>query len=42
VKEVPRSEVSTEEVKAYLRPMLAEQTKELEMLLGGSFPEWRF
>jgi hypothetical protein len=42
VKEVPRSEVSTEEVKAYLRPMQAEQTKELEMLLGGSFPEWRF
>ncbi len=42
VKEVPRTEVSTDEVKAYLRPIQAEQTKELEELLRTPFPEWQF
>jgi hypothetical protein len=41
VKEVPRNEVSTEKVKAYLQPIQREQTKELEELLGRSFPDWQ-
>ena len=42
VKHVPRNEVSTVEVKAYLEPIQAEQTRELAELLGASFEEWRF
>lgn len=41
VRRVRRAEVSTEEVRAYLRPLQLRQTEELARLLGRAFPEWR-
>ena len=41
IKQVPRNEVSTDDVKVYLEPIQAEQTRELEELLETSFPEWK-
>ena len=41
VQRVRRAEVSTEEVKAYLRPLQLQQTEELARLLGRAFPEWQ-
>ena len=38
---VRRAEVSTLEVKAYLRPLQLRQTEELASLLSRAFPEWK-
>jgi len=41
VKHVPRHEVPTEDVKAYLSPFQADETRALEELLGQSFADWQ-
>jgi len=38
---VKRREVESDEVKDYLRPIQLEQTRELSILLGREFPEWK-
>jgi hypothetical protein len=38
---VDRSRVDTTDVAAYLRPLQQAQTRELTVLLGREFPEWR-
>ena len=41
VRRVRRAEVSTQEVRAYLRPLQLRQTEELARLLDRAFPEWK-
>jgi hypothetical protein len=38
---VSRRDVAAESVKAYLRPIQREQTRELTALIGRQFPEWK-